>query len=101
MLNSKGARLDALNAYGHSVFHVAASFDNASLIEYLFTVEGQLALSKSYVENQTPLHYASKNGAIETMKLYEKLLGDQFNEKIEEKDYQGRTCLYLAAEYGK
>lgn len=53
--------------------------------------------SKTYEEDQTPLHYAAKKGNNETVVS---LIND-YNADKECKDYQRRTPLYLAAEHGK
>ncbi len=100
LLVKNEARTTELNLYGQSLFHVAASFDNVSLVEYLYDTIGELAYSKTFVELQSPLHHAARNGSIGTLRFYGAILGKSFREKLEEKDCQGRTCLYLAAEYG-
>ena len=52
--------------------------------------------SKTYEEEQTPLHYAAKKGNNQAVEI----LVEKFKADKEAKDYQGRTPLYLAAEYG-
>ena len=46
-------------------------------------------------ENQTPIHYAAKNNAIDALKVLIKLGAD-----IGAKDYKNRTPLFVAAETG-
>lgn len=53
--------------------------------------------SKTYEEEQTPLHYAAKKGNDDVVRS---LIND-YKADQECKDYQGRTPLYLAAEHGK
>ena len=47
-------------------------------------------------ENQTPLHYAAKNNAVEAMKTLLRL-GANLNVR----DYKDRTPLFVSAENGK
>ena len=56
----------------------------------------KLLESQTHGELQTPLHYASRNGSVNAIQLLVKV----YKANIEAKDFQGRTPLYLAAEYG-
>jgi len=47
-------------------------------------------------ENQTPLHFAARNDAVESTKTLVKLGAD-----LEAKDYKNRTPIFVAAELGK
>ena len=60
-----------------------------------------LDLTTNKGEEQTVFHYAARNGSYETLILLKRILDlNEFKRRIELRDSQGRTCLYLAAEYG-
>ena len=52
--------------------------------------------AKTMGELQTPMHYAARNNAVESLKCLMKLGG-----KVSDRDYKDRTPLFLAAEQGK
>jgi ankyrin repeat protein len=52
---------------------------------------------KTVNEKQTPLHYAAKYGSSEVVEC----LITEFKADKEERDYERRTPLFLAAEFGK
>ena len=57
---------------------------------------------QTYEEEQTPLHYAAKKGNEKAVMILINTFEAEKDKKdyLEKKDFQGRTALYLAAEYG-
>jgi ankyrin repeat protein len=53
--------------------------------------------ARTFVEDQTPLHYAAKKGYLQIVNF----LVRECKADMEARDHQGRTVLYLAAEYGQ
>jgi hypothetical protein len=89
-----------INSYGHTVLHVAASYDNDELIKLILSYpkcKKTLLHAVTYEERQTPLHHAARNGCNKAVRC----LIEDFNANKEEKDSNDRTPLYLAAEYGQ
>ena len=113
----------SVNKFGQSVLHIAASYDNTILIKYFLEINVKIvqedinnkSLSKlkhsklskhieidnklleltTFGEQQTALHYASRNSSLNSIKL----LVIQYKSDLESRDFQGRTPFYLAAEY--
>ena len=51
--------------------------------------------AETFGEKQTPIHYAAKNNAVESLKTLLK-----FNANINDRDYRNRTPIFIAAETG-
>lgn len=67
------------------------------LILFLFLLSFLANLgAKTVGENQTPMHYASKNNAAASLKIMLRL-----GAHINDRDYKRRTPLFVAAETGK
>lgn len=96
ILHEKGAKMD-VNSYGHTVLHNAAIVDNTDLIRFILEKSKNFLEAKTYVEEQTALHYAAKKGSEYSVAC----LIREFEADIESKDHQKRTPLYVAAEHGQ
>uniref|UniRef100_H2ZHL3 Ion transport domain-containing protein n=1 Tax=Ciona savignyi TaxID=51511 RepID=H2ZHL3_CIOSA len=97
-LLENGANINQADKFGRSPLHVAAATDYAEMVDVLIQ-KGGLSQSTANIEQrtlqelQTPLHYAARNDASESLRMLIKLEAD-----IEAKDYKLRTPLFVAAE---
>ena len=76
-------------------FHktVALKFSHNDVQFYCFTADKE---AKTFRENQTPVFYAAKTDAVQSLKT---LIKRECLFK-EERDYKGRTPIHVAAELG-
>ena len=84
-----GAEVDKVDHYGRSPLHVAAAVDYSEMVVFLLSVGADIHL-KTQGEKQTPVHYAAKNDACESLKT---LLHS--GASIEDRDFKGRTPLQV------
>ena len=98
-----------LNDYGQSVLHVACSYNNVDLIDFLVknnhTIDTRLLNGTTRGEKQTPFHYSCRYNSFDAVKYiiqtYSNSNEVEWKKMLEAKDFQERTPFYLAAEYGK
>lgn len=102
LLIANNANILLANNYGQTIMHMAAVNDNPRLIKYLIETDtsGELIKQKTAGERQAPIHYAAKNGSCDAIVSLVKNSGSYSSKILEVRDHQGRTPLYLAAEYG-
>ncbi|XP_012558139.2 uncharacterized protein LOC100201978 isoform X1 [Hydra vulgaris] len=91
----KGADLNKEDKYGRTPLHLASAVNHYEMVEWLIT-NGASINAKTIGENQTPLHYAAKNNAVDSTRIILHMGGD-----IGARDYKGRTPLFVAAETGR
>jgi ankyrin repeat protein len=100
VLVQNGANIYAVNNFGHSVLHIAAVNDNQQILKYFFRLDNKTKMftvdQLTNEEKQTPLHYACRTGSINAVNV----LVTKYKADIEARDYQGRSPLYIASEYG-
>ncbi len=75
--------------YGRSPLHVAAAVDYAEMVEFLLKNEADINI-KTSGEEQTVMHYAGKNDAINSLQM---LLG--YGADIDARDSKNRTPLQV------
>lgn len=92
---SSGGNINALDNFGRTPLHVAAAVEYPEMVEFLVR-NGANLHSKTTGELQTPMHYAAKYNAVESMKCLINLGG-----KLSDRDYKERTPLFVAAENGR
>lgn len=82
---------------GGNDFHIIFTINLFTIVLFLFFLHSLTARknARTQEERQTPIHYASKNNAVESIKV---LLN--YGANINDRDYRARTPLYLAAENG-
>ena len=76
--------------YGRSPLHVAAAVDYAEMVEFLLQNKANIDI-KTSGEEQTAMHYAAKNDAINAIQM---LLG--YGADIDARDSKNRTPLQVA-----
>uniref|UniRef100_A0A3Q2ZHQ7 Uncharacterized protein n=1 Tax=Kryptolebias marmoratus TaxID=37003 RepID=A0A3Q2ZHQ7_KRYMA len=82
--------------FGVTPLHVAAALDYEDMVQFLLDQNGLSDPgAHTFLDRQTPLHYAAKNDAVGSIKL---LL--QAGAAISCTDYKNRTPLQLAANMG-
>ncbi|XP_069478242.1 transient receptor potential cation channel subfamily A member 1-like [Ambystoma mexicanum] len=89
----RGAEVNKADRFGVTPLHVAAAVDYPEMIAILLQFGGANINATSAYGKQTPIHYAAKYDAVESLKM---LLRN--NADLGAKDYKGRTALQLAAE---
>ncbi|XP_035826485.1 uncharacterized protein LOC101851051 isoform X3 [Aplysia californica] len=88
-----GADVDKKDNYGRTALHVAAAVDYPEMVNLL--IEGGADKeARTTEEYQTPVFYAAKNDACQSLKALIK----QGCLYMKEKDYKGRTPIHVAAE---
>ncbi|XP_065843488.1 transient receptor potential cation channel subfamily V member 5-like isoform X2 [Oscarella lobularis] len=91
-LCDSGADLNHQDLYGRTPLHVAVSCNASDTVKYLVE-SGADSNVLTYGERQSPLHYAARSDAVESIVI---LL--QAKCYIEARDYRGRTPLQVAAD---
>uniref|UniRef100_A0A3P8TDW3 Si:ch73-193i2.2 n=1 Tax=Amphiprion percula TaxID=161767 RepID=A0A3P8TDW3_AMPPE len=86
-----GSDLRRPDQFGVTALHVAAALDYHDMVQFLLDHK-----ARTHLDQQTPLHYAAKNDAVEAIRL---LL--RAGATIESTDYKLRTPLQLAANLGR
>lgn len=86
---SKGSDINHPDNYGRTPLHVACATDYPAMVEYLLENGADLT-SRTLEENQTAIHYAAKNDAVESLKI---LLN--YEADITVVDYKHRTPLQV------
>ncbi|XP_070697055.1 transient receptor potential channel pyrexia isoform X2 [Pempheris klunzingeri] len=86
-----GADLLQPDHFGVTALHVASALDYQDMVQFLLERKADLE-ARTLLDQQTPLHYAAKNDAVQSIKL---LL--QAGASISCPDYKLRTPLQLAA----
>ena len=76
--------------YGRSPLHVAAAVDYADMVEFILQNGGDIHI-KTKGEEQTAIHYAAKNDAVNSIQM---LLGHRAN--IDARDSRNRTPLQVS-----
>ena len=105
--------MKTFKVYGQNVLHMACSYNNVKLIDFLLKnynddksslFDRRLLFGTTYGEKQTPFHYCCRYNSYDAAKCLAntyKISKDTEHSKIlEARDYQNRTPFYLAAEYG-
>jgi ankyrin repeat protein len=87
---SIGANVNHQDRFGRSPLHVAAAVDYASMVEFIVQNGGDIHI-KTKGEEQTAIHYAAKNDAVNSLQM---LLGH--GAKIDSADCRNRTPLQVA-----
>ncbi|XP_077991605.1 uncharacterized protein LOC144445836 [Glandiceps talaboti] len=91
-LIEKGADVNQGDDFGRTPLHIAAAVDYPDMVNCLLDHGADIeALTKG--EKQTPLHYAGKNDAVQSLRALIKR-----DAEIHAKDYKLRTPLQIAAE---
>ena len=85
-----GANVNHQDNYGRSPLHVAAAVDYAEMVEFLLQNKANIDI-KTSGEEQTAMHYAAKNDAINAIQM---LLG--YGADIDARDSKNRTPLQVA-----
>ena len=75
--------------YGRSPLHVAAAVDYADMVEFILQNGGDIDI-KTNGEEQTAMHYAAKNDAVNSIQM---LLG--YGADINARDSRNRTPLQV------
>ncbi|XP_067678848.1 uncharacterized protein [Haliotis asinina] len=88
-----GANINQKDKYGRSPLHVAAAVDYPMMVILLID-RGADKEARTLKEEQTPVHYAAKNDAVNSLKALVKS-GCLYKWV---KDYKGRTPIHVAAE---
>ena len=89
LLLSSGANVNHQDIFGRSPLHVAAAVDYASMVECIVQNGGDIHI-KTKGEEQTPIHYAAKNDAVNSLQM---LLG--YGANIDSRDSRNRTPLQV------
>ena len=84
-----GADIDVQDNFGRAPLHVAAAVDYSEMVEFLITSGADKNIA-TLNEEQTPIHFAAKNGACRSLKM---LLA--YGADIITKDSQDRTPLQV------
>ena len=84
-----GAKIDMQDNFGRAPLHVAAAVDYAEMVEYLINKRANINIL-TLNEQQTPIHFAAKNGACQSLKM---LLA--YGADIVSKDSKNRTPLQV------
>jgi ankyrin repeat protein len=84
-----GAKIDIQDNFGRAPLHVAAAVDYAEMVEFLINKQANINIS-TLNEQQTPIHFAAKNGACQSLKM---LLA--YGADIVSKDSKNRTPLQV------
>ena len=87
--NILGAKIDIQDNFGRAPLHVAAAVDYAEMVEFLINKNANINIS-TLTEEQTPIHFAAKNGACQSLKM---LLA--YGADIVSKDSKNRTPLQV------
>ncbi|XP_054874660.1 uncharacterized protein si:ch73-193i2.2 isoform X2 [Amphiprion ocellaris] len=90
-----GSDLRRPDQFGVTALHVAAALDYQDMVQFLLDHKADPE-ARTHLDQQTPLHYAAKNDAVEAIRL---LL--RAGATIESTDYKLRTPLQLAANLGR
>lgn len=90
-----GGEIDIQDNFGRAPLHVAAAVDYAEMVEFLISNKANINIA-TLNEEQTPIHFAAKNGACRSLKM---LLA--YGADIVSKDSKNRTPLQLAAEMNR
>ena len=85
----KGANVNQSDNFGRTPLHVASAVNFPEMVSFLLENEADIN-SRTYGEEQTPIHYAAKNDAVDSLKV---LL--QLGANIEDKDYKHRSPLQV------
>lgn len=89
------AKKHCINNYGQTVLHIAATYDNTDLIRYFLKsgdgIDDTLLEKETNGEKQTPLHYAAKNGSLNSVRC----LIREYKASIEAKDCQSKSFYSL------
>ncbi|XP_034408331.1 transient receptor potential cation channel subfamily V member 5 [Cyclopterus lumpus] len=89
----RGSDLLQPDQFGVTALHVASALDYQDMVQFLLDRKGLSDLEAlTFLDQQSPLHYAAKNDAVSSIRL---LL--QIGASINCTDYKGRTPLQLAA----
>jgi len=91
-LIEKNADVNKADKFGRSPLHVASAVNYSEMVEFLCH-NGADIHAKTCKENQTPMHYAAKNDAINSLKMLMNLNADPNS-----RDFKNRTPLQVAAE---
>ena len=84
-----GADVNIKDNFGRSPLHVAAAADYVEMMTFLITCGADIGAQTSG-EEQTVLHYAAKNGAVNCVKVLLTQGAD-----IDSRDFKGRTPLQV------
>ncbi|XP_034053209.1 transient receptor potential channel pyrexia-like, partial [Gymnodraco acuticeps] len=87
----RGSDLHQADQFGVTALHVASALDYEDMVQFLLEHKADPE-SRTFLDLQTPLHFASKNDSLSCMKA---LL--RAGASISAKDYKKRTPLQLAA----
>eukprot|EP00297_Palpitomonas_bilix_P009724 CAMPEP_0113899732 /NCGR_PEP_ID=MMETSP0780_2-20120614/20230_1 /TAXON_ID=652834 /ORGANISM="Palpitomonas bilix" /LENGTH=341 /DNA_ID=CAMNT_0000892003 /DNA_START=634 /DNA_END=1659 /DNA_ORIENTATION=- /assembly_acc=CAM_ASM_000599 len=78
----------------HTPFHVAVKYGHYHTVAYLLRCNPVLA--RLPLKNESPLHLAIKSGSLPIVKL----LIEEGRQDVNEKGYDGYTCMHIAAASG-
>ncbi|XP_069478241.1 transient receptor potential channel pyrexia-like [Ambystoma mexicanum] len=91
-LIERGADVNKADRFGVTPLHVAAAVDYPEMVAFLINSGAKTNAATTH-RKQTPIHYAAKHDAVESLKV---LLEN--NSDVNARDYKHRTPLQLAAE---
>nr|AOR07029.1 transient receptor potential channel-like protein [Saccoglossus kowalevskii] len=91
-LLDKGCEINQGDNFGRTALHVAAAVDYSEMVDFLLDHGAEIEC-KTNGEQQTPLHYAAKNDACNSLKTLIRR-----GAHIHATDYKRRTPLQVAAE---
>ena len=83
--------MNIADKFGRTPLHVAAAADYHDMVKFLVE-QGANVSAQTTGENQTPLHYAARNEAVQCVKT---LL--VYDAEIDARDYKQRTPLQVGA----
>lgn len=94
-LLENGADVNASDNFGRTPLHVAASIDFPDMVKWL-VANGANIHARTFQENQSPIHYAAKYNAVDSIVTLVNLDG-----RLDDRDHKERTPLQLASESGR
>ena len=84
-----GANVNQQDQYGRSPLHVAAAVDYAEMVEFLLQNGADINITTTG-EGQTPIHFAAKNDAINSLQMFL-----EYEANIDARDSKNRTPLQV------